>query len=56
MAEGIIGRVTDRLKQALDGLFDDPAPSSPIITQKIPQKAPNPTNTISKSRVKQPQP
>ena len=56
MAEGIIGRVTDRLKQALDGLFDDPAPSSPVFPQNVPLEAPVPTITVSKSRVEQPQP
>ena len=56
MAEGIIGRVTDRLKQALDGLFDDPAPSSPVFPQNLPLEAPSPTITVSKSRVEQPQP
>jgi hypothetical protein len=56
MAEGIIGRVTDRLKQALDGLFDDPAPSTPVFPQNLPLEAPSPTITVSKSRVEQPQP
>jgi len=42
-AERIIGRVTERLKQALDGLFEDPAPSTPIFPANAPQPTPSPT-------------
>ena len=52
-AERIITRVTDRLKQALDGLFDDPAPSTPIFPSNAPQPAPSPSTMASTA---QPQP
>ena len=51
MEQGIIARVGERLKQALDGLFDNPAPSSPQFPSNAPQPPPEPTITISKSRV-----
>ena len=38
MAEGIISRVAERLQQALDGLFSEPAPS----TLPFPENAPQP--------------
>lgn len=47
----ILGRVTQRLKQALDGLYEDPAPSSPQFPETIPTEAPVATITVSKSRV-----
>ena len=46
----ILGRVTERLKQALDGLYEDLAPSSPVFPENAPQPLPEPTITISKSR------
>jgi hypothetical protein len=46
----ILGRVTQRLKQALDGLYNDPAPSSPQFPENVPTEAPEPTITVSKSR------
>lgn len=49
MAEGIIARVAERLGQALDGLFDDPAPDTPVFPQNLPTEAPSPTITVSKS-------
>ena len=55
-AEGIIGRVANRLKQALDGLFDDPAPPTPSFPQNVPTEAPTPTITVSKSRIQEPPP
>ena len=56
MAEGIIGRVANRLKQALDGLFDDPAPDTPVFPKNAPTEAPVPTITVSKSRIAEPPP
>ena len=56
MAEGIIGRVANRLKQALDGLFEEPAPSTPVFPQNAPTEAPSPTITASKSRSQEPPP
>ena len=56
MAEGIIGRVAERLKMALDGLFDEPAPSTPAFPQNLPVEAPSPTITVSKSGSQQPTP
>jgi hypothetical protein len=37
MAEGIIKRVAERLQQALDGLFNEPAPSTPPFPENAPQ-------------------
>lgn len=54
MAEGIISRVAERLKMALDGLFDEPAQSTPVFPQNLPVEAPNPTITVSKSGSQQP--
>jgi len=50
MAEGIIGRVAQRLQQALDGLFEEPAPPTPVFPQNVPTEASTPTITIRKSR------
>ena len=50
MAEGILSRATDRLKSALDGLFEQSAPSTPTFPPNAPQPPPEPVITISKSR------
>jgi hypothetical protein len=49
MAEGLISRVSERLAQALDGLFADPAPSSPQFPENAPQPPSEPTTPIPKS-------
>lgn len=54
MAEGIIGRVAQRLQQALDGLFDEPAPTTPVLPENSPIPNLEPTITIRKSRSKPP--
>ena len=56
MAEGVIGRVANRLKQALDGLFEEPPPSTPVFPKNVPTEAPVPTITVSKSRIQEPTP
>ena len=55
-AERIIARVTDRLKQALDGLFDEPAPPTPVFPESVPQSPAEPAITISKSGSDNPAP
>jgi hypothetical protein len=50
MEQGIIARVGERLKQALDGLFAEPAPPTPQFPSNAPQPPSEPTITISKSR------
>lgn len=56
MAEGIISRVSERLKQALDGLFAEPAPQTPTFPENAPQPNLEPTITITKSRSESPTP
>ena len=51
MEQGIIARVGERLKQALDGLFDEPAPPTPQFPETATQPPSEPSITISKSRV-----
>lgn len=53
MAEGIISRVTERLKQALDGLFAESATTGPQFPENATQPNPEPTITIRKSRSNQ---
>ena len=56
MAEGIIGRVANRLKQALDGLFEEEPAQDIIFPQNVPTEAPSPTITVRKSRSENPPP
>ena len=56
MGEGLLSKATDRLKSALGGLFDDPAPSSPVFPPNAPQPLPEPVITISKRRSDNPTP
>jgi hypothetical protein len=55
-AERIIARVTDRLKQALDGLFEEAPSPTPQFPQNVASEAPSPTITVSKSRSEEPPP
>ena len=53
-AERIINRVTERLKQALDGLFEEPAHSTPIFPPNAPQPLPSPTPEAPSPQPKSP--
>ena len=53
---GIIGKVANRLKQALDGLFEETPSATPLFPENVPQPIPEPTIAISKSRSQQPTP
>jgi hypothetical protein len=56
MAEGLLSKATDRLKSALGGLFEDPAPSTPRFPESPPQPHPEPTITVRKRRLGNPTP
>jgi hypothetical protein len=56
MGEGLLSRATDRLKSALDGLFDEPASATMVFPQNVPTEAPIPTITVRKSRSGNPTP
>ena len=56
MAEGIIGRVAERLQQALDGLFEEESAQDIVFPKSVPTEAPSPTITVSKSRSQEPPP
>ena len=56
MGEGLLSRATDRLKSALDGLFEEPASATMVFPQNAPTEAPIPTITVRKSRSGNPPP
>ena len=56
MGEGLLSRATDRLKSALDGLFEEAPSATPLFPPNAPQPPPEPVITISKSRSDNPTP